>query len=63
MKTMYKVRVRKFEKKNWKVVAEYETEREAHRAAAKIERANRNTEDMYDHVDVKYPDGSRFVFA
>ena len=61
---MYQVRVKKYEKRNWKVVAEYPTEREATKAAIQLEMSFRRKFDtMYDHVDVKYPDGSRFVFA
>lgn len=60
---MYQVRVKKFETRRWKVVAEFDTFREAHRYACRLEYANRFNGNEYDNVEVKYPDGSRFTIA
>ena len=60
---MYQVRVKKFETRRWKVVAEFATRREAMRYACRLEYANRRTENEYDNVEVKYPDGTRITVA
>ena len=52
---MYKVRVKKFEKRSWNVVAEFDTFKEAERFAIKLDFANRkNPDTMYDHIEVKW---------
>lgn len=60
---MYQVRVKKFETRRWKVVAEFDTFREARRYACRLEYANRANGNEYDNVEVKHPDGSRFTIA
>lgn len=61
---VYQVRTKKFETHRWVVVSEHDTEKDARKAASKLERSNRlNPDRMYDHVEVKYPDGTRFVYA
>lgn len=60
---MYQVRVKKFETRRWKVVAEFASLREAKRYAIRLEYSYRGTENEYDNVEVKYPDGTRFTVA
>jgi hypothetical protein len=52
--TMFQVRTKEWEKKNWKVVATFETWKEAHTFAIKEEYKNRrNPEKMFDYWDIK----------
>ena len=61
---MYQVRVRKFEKRNWKVVENFQNLRDAKKFAIRLDMRNRKSIDtMYDHIDIKYPDGTRFIIA
>lgn len=61
----YAVRTREYEKKNWKVVASFDTEREATRFCIRSEYAcRRNFDKMYDHWDVKDMEtGERTIYA
>lgn len=61
---MYQVRVKEFEKRNWKVKAEFETKKEAMKYAIKLDMEWRKSIDtMYNSIEVKYPDGTRFTIA
>jgi hypothetical protein len=61
---MYQVRTKKYESRYWRVVSEHATRKEALRAAIRLDFANRRDPDrVYDSIDVKYPDGTRFIVA
>ena len=61
---MYQVRIKEFEKRNWKVKEEFETEKEAMKYAIKLNMKWRKSIDtMYNHIEVKHPDGTRFTIA
>ena len=59
---MYLVRVKEFERRNYKVIAEFENKKDAMKYAIKLERKWRNDFDkMFDKIDIKYPNGCRFL--
>lgn len=61
---MYQVRIKEFEKRNWKIKEEFETEKAAMKYAIKLDMEWRKSIDtMYNHIEVKYPDGTRFTIA
>lgn len=61
---MYKVRYKEYEKKKWKIIAEFETKKEATKYAVQLDmRWRRNIDTMYNSIDIKYPDGTRFIIA
>ena len=64
-KAYYQVRTKKYEGRNWKVVATFFTEREATKFVVQAEMAaRRNFETMFDHWDVKNTfTGERRVYA
>lgn len=49
----YQVRTKEWEKKNWKVVAEFDTYREASRFAIRTEYSLRRTNRQFDSWDIK----------
>ena len=61
---MYQVRVKKYETRSWKVVEEFNTLREAKRFAIRLDMQHRKSIDtMYDSIEVRLPDGTRFTIA
>jgi hypothetical protein len=61
---MYKVRVKQYESKTWKVIAEFEKEKDAKRYAIDLDMLNRKSIDtMCNGIDIKYPDGSRLSIS
>lgn len=61
----YEVRTKKYEKKNWKVVARFDDRKEALRFAIQSEmKARRNFETMFDGWDLKDTETKeRFIVA
>lgn len=61
---MYQVRIKEFEKRNWKVKEEFETEKAAMKYAIKLDMEWRKSIDtMYNFIEVKHPDGTRYTIA
>ena len=61
---MYQVRIKEFEKRNWKVKAEFVTKKEAMKYAIKLDMEWRKSIDtMYNSIEIKYPNGTRYVIA
>lgn len=60
----YQVRTKAWEKKNWKVVATFDTFKEAHKFAIKAEYDCRRTEKQFDSWDIKNIETKeRFIVA
>lgn len=60
----FAVRTKEWEKKNWKVVAEFDTFRDAHTFAIRTETSLRKTDRQFDSWDVKNMETKeRFIIA
>ena len=61
---MYQVRVKKYEERKWTVVASFQNLRDAKKFSIRLDMQNRKSIDtMYDSIEIKYPDGTRFTVA
>ena len=59
----YEVRTKEYEKKNWKVVARFDTFKEAHKFAIQTEMKLRRTEHCFDSSFVETETKERFIIA
>jgi hypothetical protein len=60
----FQVRTKEWEKRNWKVIAEFDTFKEAQRFAIRSEYAQRKTDKMFDAWDIKNIETKeRFIIA
>ena len=62
---MYTVRIKEYEKRNWKVVATFDTMKEAKKYAIKLDYSFRKSIDtMYNSIDIKNTETKeRFMIA
>ena len=61
---MYEVRIKKYESRKWKTLEKFDTERQAKKYAIKLDMQYRKSiETMYDSIEVKYPDGTKYKIA